>query len=154
MMRPLDVLISLVPGPSLCRGMPFIDPKATTSPWLREEIVGEEPVRIATAARASLQQLDAFEALGATAQADVMRSDKGRLIERAQQLRLYLVQPLFYFEQLTQVHGYQVPIRGTLKSIKDILSGELDGIAAPHFALVGGLEEVRARAAGAPTRTR
>jgi F-type H+-transporting ATPase subunit beta len=62
-------------------------------------------------------------------------------------IQKFLSQPFFVAEQFTGISGKFVKIEETIEAFKAILDGECDDIPEQAFYLVGGLNDVKEKAA-------
>jgi F-type H+/Na+-transporting ATPase subunit beta len=69
------------------------------------------------------------------------------LIERARKLANYFAQPFFVAEPYTRRPSNHVGVKEALDTCRDILDGRHDDLSVAAFYLVGGVEEIRHRAA-------
>ena len=63
-------------------------------------------------------------------------------------MQKFLSQPFFVAEQFTGMKGKYVNLKDTIASFEEILDGKLDDVSEQDFAYVGGIDEVKAKAAG------
>jgi RNA polymerase sigma factor (sigma-70 family) len=70
-------------------------------------------------------------------------------IERARKLANFFAQPFFCAEPWTKRSGTHVPLAEALKTCASILDGAHDDLPIGAFYFAGGIDEIRARAAGA-----
>jgi F-type H+-transporting ATPase subunit beta len=69
-------------------------------------------------------------------------------VYRARKIQRFLSQPFFVAEAFTGASGKYVPLKDTIASFKAIISGEYDHLPEQAFYMVGGIEEVVAKAEG------
>ena len=75
-------------------------------------------------------------------------SDEDRVVvQRARKIERFLSQPFFVAETFTGAPGKYVEIKDTVASFKEIIEGRCDDIPEQAFYMMGGLDEVKARAA-------
>ncbi len=65
---------------------------------------------------------------------------------RARRIQRFLSQPFFVAEQFTGLTGKYVPIAETVRGFKEVIEGKHDDLPEQAFYLVGGIEEVVAKA--------
>lgn len=68
-------------------------------------------------------------------------------LRRARRLRRFFAQPFFVAEQYTKRPGSIVPRAEAIQACRDILDGRWDELPEAAFYFVGGMDEVRAKAA-------
>ena len=68
-------------------------------------------------------------------------------VTRARKVQKFLSQPFHVAENFTGVPGKYVPLKETVKGFKAILDGEMDEYPEWAFFNVGGIEEVKEKAA-------
>jgi F-type H+/Na+-transporting ATPase subunit beta len=74
-------------------------------------------------------------------------SDEDRqAVTRARRLQRFLTQPFFVSEPFTGNPGRYVQLEDTLGGFRRILDGQYDDFPEQAFYMVGGIEEVEARA--------
>ncbi|HEX9428637.1 MAG TPA: F0F1 ATP synthase subunit beta, partial [Candidatus Polarisedimenticolia bacterium] len=64
----------------------------------------------------------------------------------ARRIQRFLSQPFFVAEQFTGLTGKYVPIAETVRGFKEVIEGKHDDLPEQAFYLVGGIEEVVAKA--------
>jgi len=75
-------------------------------------------------------------------------SDEDRaIVDRARKVERFLSQPFFVATQFTGLEGRYVKLEDTISAFEELLSGKLDDLPEQAFYLVGGLDDVRAKAA-------
>ena len=67
-------------------------------------------------------------------------------VERARKIEKFLSQPFFVAKVFTGADGKFVDLDDTIKGFKGILDGEYDDIPESAFYMVGGIDEVLAKA--------
>ena len=65
---------------------------------------------------------------------------------RARKIQRFLSQPFDVAKIFTGADGKQVPLEETIKSFKAVVAGEYDHLPEAAFYMVGGIEEVIAKA--------
>jgi len=68
------------------------------------------------------------------------------MVSRARRIQRFLAQPMFVAEQFTGQAGIYTPIAETIRSFKMVLDGEMDQYPEQAFYMVGGAEDVIAKA--------
>jgi F-type H+-transporting ATPase subunit beta len=67
-------------------------------------------------------------------------------VARARKIQRFLSQPFDVAQIFTGSPGVQVPIEVTIDSFKRVVAGEFDHLPESAFYMVGGIEEVIAKA--------
>jgi F-type H+/Na+-transporting ATPase subunit beta len=67
-------------------------------------------------------------------------------VARARKIQRFLSQPFFVAEVFTGTPGALVNLEDTIKGFKGIVAGEYDHLPEAAFYMVGGIEEVVAKA--------
>ena len=77
---------------------------------------------------------------------DELSDDDKLTVARARKIQRFLSQPFQVAEVFTGTPGKLVPLKETIKGFKMVLNGELDHLPEGAFYMVGGIEDVAARA--------
>jgi F-type H+-transporting ATPase subunit beta len=121
---------------------PAVDPLDSTSTILKPDVVGEEHYRVAQEVKETLQRYKELQDIIAILGIDEL-SDEDRLtVQRARRIERFLSQPFHVAEAFTGTPGQYVPIAETVRSFKEILSGEHDDVPERAFLLKGTIEDV------------
>ena len=81
----------------------------------------------------------------ASADEAVSEEDK-QTVSRARKIQRFLSKPFFVAEVFTGAPGKYVPLKETIRAFKGILDGEYDHLPEGAFYMVGGIDEVKAKA--------
>ncbi|OKL37586.1 F0F1 ATP synthase subunit beta [Domibacillus mangrovi] len=125
---------------------PAVDPLASTSRALSPEIVGEEHYSIARAVQQTLQRYRELQDIIAILGMDELSEDDKLTVSRARRIQFFLSQNFHVAEQFTGQKGSYVPVQETVRGFKEILDGKHDNLPEDAFRLVGGIDEVVAKA--------
>ncbi|MCK5882431.1 MAG: F0F1 ATP synthase subunit beta [Bacteriovoracaceae bacterium] len=125
---------------------PAVDPLTSSSTVLAPEIVGEEHYNIARSVQEVLQRYKELQDIIAILGMDELSEEDKLIVGRARRIQKFLSQPFHVAEQFTGFPGKFVEIEDTIKSFKAILAGEVDHLPEQAFYMVGGLEDVFAKA--------
>ncbi|PAQ12744.1 F0F1 ATP synthase subunit beta [Bacillaceae bacterium SAOS 7] len=125
---------------------PAVDPLASTSRALSPEIVGEEHYGIARQVQQTLQRYKELQDIIAILGMDELSEDDKLVVQRARRIQFFLSQNFHVAEQFTGQAGSYVPVKDTVRGFKEILDGKYDNLPEDAFRLVGGIEEVVAKA--------
>lgn len=125
---------------------PSVDPLASASRILEEEIVGKEHYRIARKVQEILQKYADLQDIIAILGMEELGEEDKKTIYRARRLSRFLSQPFHVAEKYTGVPGVYVPLSETLKGFAAIVDGEVDKIPEAAFYNVGTLDDVMKKA--------
>ncbi|MCY3973150.1 MAG: F0F1 ATP synthase subunit beta [Candidatus Dadabacteria bacterium] len=126
---------------------PAVDPLDSTSRILEPKVVGEEHYRVARNVQEVLQRYKQLQEVIAILGMDELSEEDKLTVSRARKLQRFLSQPFFVAQQFTGAEGKYVPIKDTIEAFSEILSGAMDDVPEQAFYMVGGIEEVREKAA-------
>ena len=76
------------------------------------------------------------------------------MVQRARRLQRFLTQPFFVTEHFTSLKGVSVPLTETMEGCRAILEGAYDDVPEAAFYMIGGLGDVRKKAAKEAPRRR
>jgi len=125
---------------------PAVDPLDSTSRMLDPRIVGVEHYSVARAVQKTLQDYKSLQDIIAILGMDELSEDDKQTVYRARKIQKFLSQPFFVAEVFTGMTGKFVPLKETISGFKAILDGKYDHLPEPAFYMVGGIEEVEAKA--------
>jgi F-type H+-transporting ATPase subunit beta len=125
---------------------PAVDPLDSTSRLLDPAIVGEEHYGVAADVQQMLQRYKSLQDIIAILGMDELSEDDKLTVARARKIERFLSQPFDVAEVFTGSPGVQVPIEDTISSFKAVVAGEYDHLPEGAFYMVGGIEEVKAKA--------
>ncbi len=125
---------------------PAVDPLASTSRILDPQVVGQEHYDVARAVQRVLQRYKDLQDIIAILGIDELSEDDKLTVARARRIQRFLSQPFFVAEQFTGLEGKYVPIAETIRGFKEVVEGKHDHLPEQAFYLVGGIEEVVAKA--------
>lgn len=125
---------------------PAIDPLQSNSKGLSPAIVGEKHYFVANAVQMILQKYKELQDIIAILGMDELSDDDKRLVNRAKRIQKFLTQPLFSGEIFTGNPGKYIPRTKTVDDFEKIINGACDDLPEQAFYMVGGLEEVYAKA--------
>ncbi|ERT07811.1 ATP synthase F1, beta subunit [Lyngbya aestuarii BL J] len=125
---------------------PAVDPLDSTSTMLQSSVVGDEHYQTARAVQATLQRYKELQDIIAILGLDELSEEDRRTVSRARKIERFLSQPFFVAEVFTGAPGQYVELKDTLKGFQMILSGELDDLPEQAFYMVGGIDQVMAKA--------
>ncbi len=122
---------------------PAVDPLASTSLALTEDIVGEEHYRVARGVQAVLQRYKELQDIIAILGMDELSPDDKQTVFRARKIQRFLSQPFSVAEVFTGTAGKQVDVEDTVKGFGEILDGKHDEVPESNFYMKGGIEEIQ-----------
>jgi len=125
---------------------PAVDPLASTSRILDPRIIGEDHYRTAREVKRILQRYKDLQDIIAILGIDELGEEDKLTVSRARKIQKFLSQPFFVAEQFTGIPGKYVPIKETVESFSGLCEGKYDEIPEQAFFMVGGIEEVLAKA--------
>jgi F-type H+-transporting ATPase subunit beta len=125
---------------------PAVDPLDSTSRILDPAVVGEEHYETAREVQGVLQRYKSLQDIIAILGMDELSEDDKLTVARARKIQRFLSQPFDVAKVFTGSDGIQVPLTETIKSFKAVVAGEYDHLPEGAFYMVGGIEEVVAKA--------
>ncbi|MCL4066510.1 F0F1 ATP synthase subunit beta [Pseudomonas sp. GX19020] len=126
---------------------PAVDPLGSTSRLLDPLVIGEEHYNVATSVQRVLQKYKSLQDIIAILGMDELSEDDKLTVARARKIERFLSQPFDVAKVFTGADGKQVPLEDTIASFKAVVAGEYDHLPEAAFYMVGGIEEVKAKAA-------
>ena len=125
---------------------PAVDPLGSTSRLLDPLIIGEEHYKVATDVQQILQRYKSLQDIIAILGMDELSEEDKLSVARARKIQRFLSQPFDVAKVFTGSDGKQVPLEDTISSFKAVVAGEYDHLPEAAFYMVGGIEEVKAKA--------
>jgi F-type H+-transporting ATPase subunit beta len=125
---------------------PAVDPLGSTSRLLDPLIIGEEHYTVATSVQQILQRYKSLQDIIAILGMDELSEDDKVAVARARKIERFLSQPFDVAKIFTGADGKQVPLEDTIASFKAVVAGEYDHLPEAAFYMVGGIDEVIAKA--------
>jgi len=125
---------------------PAVDPLGSTSRLLDPMIIGEEHYAVATDVQQVLQRYKSLQDIIAILGMDELSEDDKLTVTRARKLERFLSQPFDVAKVFTGSDGVQVPLDETIASFKAVVAGEYDHLPEAASYMVGGIDEVIAKA--------
>lgn len=126
---------------------PAVDPLASTSRILDPQVVGDEHYKVARGVQEVLQRYKELQDIIAILGMDELSPEDKLTVSRARKLQKFLSQPFFVAEIFTGSPGKYVTLEDTIRSFKEVLDGKHDDLPEQAFYMVGGIEEVKTKAA-------
>ncbi len=125
---------------------PAVDPLDSTSRIMDPLVIGDEHYAVARRVQEILQQYKALKDIIAILGMDELSEEDKLVVARARKIQRFLSQPFFVAEQFTNSPGKFVSLEDTISSFKRICDGEGDAYPEAAFYMVGGFDEVVAKA--------
>ncbi len=127
---------------------PAVDPLDSTSRILSADILGEEHYATARGVQSVLQKYKDLQDIIAILGMDELSEADKLVVARARKIERFLSQPFFVAEVFTGSPGKYVELSDTIAGFQGILGGKYDDIPEMAFYMVGGIDEVLAKAEG------
>ena len=125
---------------------PAVDPLASTSRILDPRVLGDEHYQVARGVQTVLQRYKDLQDIIAILGMEELSEEDKLVVSRARKMQRFFSQPFFVAEEFTGTPGKYVPLRETVKGVKEILDGHCDEWPEQAFYMVGNLEEAREKA--------
>ncbi len=121
---------------------PAVDPLDSTSKALDPNIVGKEHYEVARKVQEILQRYKELQDIIAILGIDELSDEDKVIVARARRIRNFLSQPFYVAETFVGIPGKYIPIKETVRSFKEILTGKYDNLPESAFMYVGSIDEV------------
>jgi F-type H+-transporting ATPase subunit beta len=125
---------------------PAVDPLDSSSRILDPQIVGEEHYNVAREVQGILQRYKSLQDIIAILGMDELSEEDKLTVARARKIQRFLSQPFDVAKVFTGSDGVQVSLEDTISSFKAVVNGEYDHLPEGAFYMVGGIDEVLAKA--------
>ncbi|MFY0692432.1 MAG: F0F1 ATP synthase subunit beta [Paracoccaceae bacterium] len=125
---------------------PAVDPLDSTSRLMDPSVVGEEHYGVARDVQGILQRYKSLQDIIAILGMDELSEEDKLTVARARKIQRFLSQPFDVAKVFTGSDGKQVPLSETIASFKAVVAGEYDHLPEGAFYMVGGIDEVVAKA--------
>ncbi|UCG81468.1 MAG: F0F1 ATP synthase subunit beta, partial [Desulfobacterales bacterium] len=125
---------------------PAVDPLDSTSRILDPQYLGEEHYTTARTVQQILQKYKDLQDIIAILGMDELSDEDKITVGRARRIQRFLSQPFHVAEEFTGTPGKYVKIEDTVRGFKEICEGVHDEVPEQAFYMVGGIEEVLAKA--------
>ena len=126
---------------------PAVDPLDSTSRILDVNVVGERHYGLARRVQKILQDYKGLQDIIAILGMDELSEEDKTTVARARKVQRFLSQPFQVAEVFTGMQGKFVSLEEGLDSFEEILDGKYDSLPENAFYMVGGVEDVIAKAA-------
>ncbi|CAN1840162.1 ATP synthase subunit beta, mitochondrial [Linum perenne] len=125
---------------------PAVDPLDSTSRMLSPHILGEDHYGTARGVQKVLQNYKNLQDIIAILGMDELSEDDKLTVARARKIQRFLSQPFHVAEVFTGAPGKYVELKESIQSFQGVLDGKYDDLSEQSFYMVGGIEEVIAKA--------
>ncbi|PKQ12286.1 MAG: F0F1 ATP synthase subunit beta [Alphaproteobacteria bacterium HGW-Alphaproteobacteria-1] len=125
---------------------PAVDPLDSNSRLMDPQIVGEEHYKVARDVQGILQRYKSLQDIIAILGMDELSEEDKLTVARARKIQRFLSQPFDVAKVFTGSDGIQVPLEETIRSFKAVVAGEYDHLPEGAFYMVGGIDDVIAKA--------
>ncbi|NND22965.1 MAG: F0F1 ATP synthase subunit beta [Silicimonas sp.] len=125
---------------------PAVDPLDSSSRLMDPAVLGQEHYDVAFAVQGVLQRYKSLQDIIAILGMDELSEEDKLTVARARKIQRFLSQPFDVAKVFTGSDGVQVPLEDTISSFKAVVAGEYDHLPEAAFYMVGGIDEVKAKA--------
>jgi F-type H+-transporting ATPase subunit beta len=125
---------------------PAVDPLDSSSRLMDPQILGEEHYQVARDVQGILQRYKSLQDIIAILGMDELSEEDKLTVARARKIQRFLSQPFDVAKVFTGSDGVQVPLDVTIDSFKRVVAGEFDHLPEAAFYMVGGIDDVVAKA--------
>jgi F-type H+-transporting ATPase subunit beta len=125
---------------------PAVDPLQSNSTMLQPNIVKPDHYKTAQLVRQTLQKYKELQEIIAILGIDELSEEDKLVVGRARRVERFLSQPFFVAEVFTGLTGKYVSLEDSVAGFKKILEGAYDNLPEQAFYLVGGIDDVIAKA--------
>jgi F-type H+-transporting ATPase subunit beta len=125
---------------------PAVDPLDSSSRLMDPQIVGEEHYKVASDVQQILQRYKSLQDIIAILGMDELSEEDKLTVTRARKIQRFLSQPFDVAKVFTGSDGVQVALEDTISSFQAVVAGEYDHLPEGAFYMVGGIDEVIAKA--------
>lgn len=127
---------------------PAVDPLESSSNILDPNLLGEEHYEVARGVQQLLQRYKELQDIIAILGIDELGEEDKLVVARARRVRNFLSQPFHVAETFSGIPGVYVPLKETIRSFKELLSGAYDAYPESAFLYCGSIEDVKKNAEG------
>jgi len=125
---------------------PAVDPLDSTSKILDARVLGQRHYDIARGVQVVLQKYKDLQDIINILGMDELGDEDKLVVQRARKIQRFLSQPFFVAEQFTGTPGRYVPLKETLDSFEQLLTGKCDDLPEQAFYMVGNIADARQKA--------
>lgn len=120
---------------------PAVDPLASSSSALSEDIVGERHYDIARQVQTTLQRYRDLQDIIAILGIEELSADEKIIVKRARRIQNFLSQNFHVAEAFTGIPGAFVTVEETLNGFEGLLNGKYDALPEDAFRNVGNISQ-------------
>ncbi len=120
---------------------PAVDPLDSTSRILAPDVVGIEHYEVARDVQKILQRYKELQDIIAIMGMDELSEEDKLIVARARKIQRFLSQPFSVAEQFTGMEGRYVPLKETIRGLREVLDGKHDDLPESAFLFVGTIDE-------------
>jgi F-type H+-transporting ATPase subunit beta len=131
---------------------PAVDPLDSTSRQLDPLVVGNEHYDTARRVQSTLQRYKELKDIIAILGMDELSEEDKQMVSRARKVERFFSQPFHVAEVFTGAKGKYVSLKETIRGFRMIVEGECDQLPEQAFYMVGGIDEVIAKAQAMSTK--
>jgi len=143
----LDGTVVLSRGISELGIYPAVDPLDSSSRILDPNYLGEDHYLTSRRVQMILQKYKDLQDIIAILGMDELSDEDKLTVGRARRVQRFLSQPFHVAETFTGIKGAYVKVDETVRAFREIVEGKHDDMPEQAFYMVGGIEEVREKAA-------
>ena len=125
---------------------PAVDPLGSSSTMLQPSIVSATHYSTAQNVKQTLQKYKELQEIIAILGLDELSEEDRLIVGRARRIERFLSQPFFVAEIFTGLSGKYVSLADSVNAFQKILEGSYDELPEQAFYLVGGIDDVIAKA--------
>ena len=123
---------------------PAVDPLDSSSTILDPLIVGAEYYETARLLQKTLQAYKDLQDIISILGIEELSEEQKLTVARARKVQRFLSQPFFVAEQFTGTSGQYVPLKETIRGVREILEGKHDDKPEQAFYMKGSIDQVTA----------
>ncbi|MGD9690896.1 MAG: F0F1 ATP synthase subunit beta [Phycisphaerales bacterium] len=142
----LDAFVVLARGIAEKGIYPAVDPLASTSRILSEDILGKRHYAVSRRVQSILQRYKDLQDIIAILGVDELSEEDKKTVARARKIERFLSQPFYVAEVFTGFPGVTTSLDESLDSFERICNGEGDDLPESAFMYVGTLDDARKKA--------
>ena len=121
---------------------PSVDPLKSNSRILDPHVIGQEHYAVALAVQQIMQRYKELQDIIAILGIDELSDEDKLMVSRARRIEKFLSQPFRVAEQFTGLPGKYVPVKDTIRSFQELISGKYDDLPEQAFYNVGSIDDV------------
>ena len=125
---------------------PAVDPLSSYSRILDPRIIGADHYNVARSVKEVLQRYKDLQDIIAILGMEELSEEDKVIVGRARKIQRFMSQPFNVAQEFTGREGKYVPIAETIRGFNEIVEGKHDDKPEQAFYMVGGIEDVAARA--------